>query len=273
MSVDQTMLYRCCRAIITGKCPADLAKRSIGKLNHARWITLAVRILFVYMGTASPSYKLRRCTWFVINIYCYLWFSAKQKWKATEAAEIVFDGMKLIDALPIEEKEVIKPVFERGFGHWAHAENLFLSCLGSSDADIRSRAVARIISLRLTEIGNNRRKRRREASSVRMFQLPELLYNASDFSSIIDWSVEQVNEPPFLRNYSNDQLRQFESSPLVLEVPSNSQFVERSIRLITEQGTRAASAVTRDGLCHAVLQRRQQRGKGETKSDFMKKVT
>ena len=55
MSVDQKLLYRSCRAIIDGVCPPDLAKRTLGPLFHVRWITLALRINFLYMSIASPS--------------------------------------------------------------------------------------------------------------------------------------------------------------------------------------------------------------------------
>ena len=175
MSVDQNILYRACRAVITGHCPADLAQRTLGPVFHARWLTLAIRVVFLYMSIAQPSEHLFRLTWFVVNIYCYLWFKAKCQWRATEAPLIAFDAMKLIDSLPDHEKLVLCPVFERGFMYWAHPEQLFLGCLASSDDDMRARAVARIIRLRHpaeAAVEKANPKKRKTKSVVRIFELP-----------------------------------------------------------------------------------------------------
>ena len=271
MSVDQALLYRSCIAIIDGVCPANLAKRTLAGINHARWITLALRINFLFMATPEPSVELFRLCWFVINIYCFLWFSAKQRWRATEAPVITFEASKLIANLPIEERRVLSPVFQRGFGHWAHCEQILLACLSSPDPDVRAWAVARIIKIRETTARPvEPTRKRKQKSGVRTFEIPSFHYDAKDFKTMIDWECEQVTEPPYTMKLSDAEIRQFESHPLKLDVPSNSQFVERHIRLITENGTRSSSATIRDGLAHATIAHRQLRGKKESKENFSK---
>ena len=269
MSVDQNILYRSCRAIIDGVCPPDLAKRTLGPVFHARWITLALRINFLYMSVATPSEELYRLTWFVINIYAYLWFSAKKNWRATEAPSIAFKAMQLLNGLPLNEQRILWPVFKRGFMYWAHSEQLLLACLASENPDVRAHAVARILRLRepvqLTQV-----KKKKGSSGVRTFELPSPVLNAPNYWSMIDWTAEQVTEPPYLRKYSDAEIRAFEHTPLVLDVPSNSQHVERLIKLITENGKHAASPTLRDGLAKATLRSRQQRPKLRTRADFMK---
>ena len=49
LSTDQKMLYELTASIISGHVPSELAKRKIGLLNLARWLTLATRILRLYL--------------------------------------------------------------------------------------------------------------------------------------------------------------------------------------------------------------------------------
>ena len=239
-----------------------MAKRTLGKIHHARWVTLALRINFLHI----PSAELFRLCWFVINVYSLLWFTAKRNWRATEGPLVTFEAMKLINMLPADEKRIVVPVFQRGFGNWAHSEQLLLACLSSDDADIRSRAVAKIIQIR-DSVGMEPKKKKKKVG-VRIFKIPTFIFNAKDFTSMINWEDEQMTEPPYTMQFNNEELRQFETRPLILNVPSNSQFVERHIRVITENGRRAATPVLRDGLAHATMAHRQLRGKKETKADF-----
>ena len=278
MSVDQNLLYRSCRAIIDGKCPPDLAQRALGHVSHARWLTLALRVNFLYMTFTSPSFEVYRLAFFVINVYIVysaLWFQSRLKWRATDAPALAFKAMHLIQKLRVDERKILFPVFERGF-FYGHSEQLFLGCLACEDPDVRAQAVARIFALRYpttveqepsTSTGRGR-SRKQPMTDLRIFKLPKPVYNATHFSRMIDWSTEQVYEPPYLRKFDDQALKAFEKEPLVMSIPNNSQFVERYIQLISKNGTRAASATIRDGLCHATLRSRQQRPKIETKAHF-----
>ena len=140
MFMDQNLLYRSCRALIDGVCPPLLANRTIK----------AIRINMLYMSTTSPSTELVRLTHFVLCIYSHLWFESRLRWKATEAPLLYFKAMRLIAALPTQEKKVVLPTFERGF-YWAHSENILLAMLASQEADIRARGVAKIFAIRDAE--------------------------------------------------------------------------------------------------------------------------
>ena len=265
MSVDQNLLYRSCKAIINGFCPPSLARRKIAKVSHARWLTTAIRINFLYMSMTSPSPEIVRLATFVVTVYATLWFRAKLHWRAHEAPRIAFDTMKLIHGLPFDEQCVLKPVFERGL-FWAHPEQLLLGCLGSADRDVRARAVARIIKARegSTTQGGSKGKGgrggkggKRKDNPVRIFNLPKPIYTAKDFSTMIDWEKEEVTSPPYLRRYSNTDIMKFEEEPLQINIPSNSQHVERFIQLISKNARRKSSTKHGDGLCRATIQSRQ----------------
>ena len=156
--------------------------------------------------------------------------------------------------------------------YWVHPEQSLLGCLASEDPDVWAHAVARITRLRqsVEEPREPLTKRNKKAhSTVRIFKLPTPIYSATNFWSMINWSSEQMLEPPYTKKFSLEDIKSFETSPLTMNVPSNSQFVERFIKLISENGTRAASPTLRDGLCHSTNLSRQRHPKRETKADFM----
>ena len=270
MTTDQKMLYRSCRDIIDGKWTSSLELATLGPVNHARWITLALRLNYLYMSTPNPSEEIVRLAWFVVTIYAVIWFLAKRNWKAHQAPELVFRAMKLIHRLPLHKRRILCPVFERGFLYWMHPEQLLLGCIASDDPDVRSRAVARIIQTRSVRSESSKgvvgkKRGRKPASTVRVLELPNPIYSAKDFTSMIDWSKSQVTEPPVLRDLSEEDIKAFQTTPFTCIQPSNTQFVERSIQLIAKNGTRSASQTLRSGHAHATLESQERRsGPGST---------
>ena len=124
----------------------------------------------------------------------------------------------------------------------------------------RARAVARITALRQNhdplKLIN---KRKRGESHVRIFHLPKPNWDAMTFENMIRWDKEEVHEPPLLRRYSTNALREFEKKPLVVSIPSNSQHVERCIQLMASKATMSANPTIRDGLCKATVSLRKLR--------------
>lgn len=276
MSTDQKNLYHTSRAIIDGNCPTSLAIGSIGPVCHARWLTLAVRLNFLYMSDENPSDEVKRLASFVVRIYGLLWFFAKQNWKAFQGPQVVFKAMKLFISLPLAERRIVCPVFERGFLYWAHPEQLFLACLASPDPDIRSRAIARIIKIRSGQavppkpvVGKKRG--RKSVKTVRELELPDPVYHAADFSTMIDWESSQITEPPLLRDLSSEEILAFQAVPFTCAEPSNTQFVERHIQMITKKGTKAASPTLRNGLNHATAASQARRSSRETSKHYFSK--
>ena len=257
MSKDQRYLYYSCKAIIDGKCPAWLAKRKIGGVSHARWLTTAIRINFVYMATPVPTTAIKRLATFVVQGYACWWFQSRVSWRITDAPKLVFTAMKYVHSLCSLEKEALKLVIERNF-YWGHPESVLIACLASPDEDIRSHAVARILKAKEAEA----------AGEVRIFNLPAPVYTASRFDSMIDWNKVRITSPPLLRKLSADELRLYEKVPMVSDLPHNTQHLERLIQLMAANATRAADPKLRDGFCKATIRNRASRPKMESKSDF-----
>ena len=98
---------------------------------------------------------------------------------------------------------------------------------------------------------NGKKRGRKRTITVRVLQLPDPVYTATNFTNMIDWESSQMTEPPILRDLTNDQILAFQDCPSTCKEPSNSQFVERNIQMIAKQGIRAASSTLRQGLSHA----------------------
>ena len=73
-------------------------------------------------------------------------------------------------------------------------------------------------------------------------------------------------EPPFIRKYTNEQLRTFEREPLDLEIPSNSLHVERCIQLMASHASSSLNPAVRDGLCKAAILERKRHPNLDRKS-------
>ncbi|GBM16779.1 hypothetical protein AVEN_9372-1 [Araneus ventricosus] len=58
LSNDQQYLYAICLAISRGECYSDMALRKPGPVSHSRWLTIAGRILRLYVVTEIPSDNL-----------------------------------------------------------------------------------------------------------------------------------------------------------------------------------------------------------------------
>ena len=119
LSTDQQLLHQLASAVQNGSVDPATARRRIGPLNHARWLTLAARLLRVYMSTAAPSSALRELDQFVICHYVPTWFHIRRNSSCDRGPQTVFQSVVLLRELPQHSQTVIRPVIQRN-GLWAH---------------------------------------------------------------------------------------------------------------------------------------------------------
>ena len=74
---DQQYFLDIIYAVTTGEIKDGLEKRSPGNLVQSRWLTLANRVLRLYIAMEGPSFNLRLLTEFIIRSYSVVWFSIK----------------------------------------------------------------------------------------------------------------------------------------------------------------------------------------------------
>ena len=113
-----------------------------------------------------------------------------------------------------------------------------------------------------------RLKKNQVQSQVRVFSLPKPNYAAKFYQDMIDWKTAQLTEPPILKDYTDEQITAFVEKPLVLDICSNTQFVERLIKVITQKGCTAADPKLRDGFAKATLKSQKALPRCQTKEDF-----
>lgn len=80
LSSDQRLLLEYALGISKGKVNPRFAAWKIGPLNHARWLTLAIRLMCLWTRAAYPSGvqdKLHEVIKFIVEIYAVNWFEIK----------------------------------------------------------------------------------------------------------------------------------------------------------------------------------------------------
>src|SRR6218665_2401516 len=110
-------------------------------------------------------------------------------------------------------------------------------CLQLIVRNIRELALHRILKAR-----NSKATR-----TVRRFRVPQLNFEASDYTELINWT-DEVTEPPVIMNISDKSIAEKETPSLFFpRFPCHTQAVERCIKLVTEASTAVSGKRNRDG--------------------------
>ena len=191
----------------------------------------------------------------------------------TEAPKHVFHWMKQLNSFDDEVKAIVKPIFENGC-YWIHSENVLLAMLSDSREEVRLRGVQEILKIRHDE--EVRKARDKEQSEFRkakkcsykrqrIFIKPIPNYEDDDYPDIIS---SYLYEPPFTYTMSDDDIKVFQSQPLVIDISSNSVQTERCIRTMTEVVNQTTDGDKRDGWIRAIERDRKEKPRLETRSDL-----
>ncbi|GBM67532.1 hypothetical protein AVEN_139311-1 [Araneus ventricosus] len=199
LSTDQQYLYRICLAIKDGSCSSRVIDSSPGKLSHALWLTIANRLLRLYIGTPSLSQNLIILVKCVMLVYAPMWFEIKMKSNCPYGAPHFWKMISLARQLPDNVKQIIYKVFSNN-AYFAHPEHLLLTMLHDSRKHIRELAVRRILAAR--------DKKTKNSGGLRFFKLPKLNFEAADYIDLIDWSNCVVTKPPLTMHIKDKDLKE-----------------------------------------------------------------
>ncbi|XP_052130929.1 uncharacterized protein LOC127751420 [Frankliniella occidentalis] len=94
LSTDQTYLLKMSHAVASGTVPPEVADLKPGPLNHARWLTLACRLMRCYVATEAPTEALVTLVTFVMRVYVPQWFDVKQRPSCTDGARHFFKAIE-----------------------------------------------------------------------------------------------------------------------------------------------------------------------------------
>lgn len=150
---DQLYLLEMCKAISNGHCPEELAKRSPGKLSHARWLTAANLILRLYVSTRKPSQNLKLLVNYIMKVYAAMVFNIKYKPSIITHGAVHFaELVKYSRCMPEKVRSIIDPIIKRN-AYFAHSENVLLAMLDDDRQFIRELAYHRIVQARAIPSG------------------------------------------------------------------------------------------------------------------------
>ena len=112
LSMDQQLMYRTVKAITAGEVPTTLATIKCGPLNHAWWLTLAIRLLSLFTRTSFPCEGLNAVVKFIMQVYAPSWFIIKKKHRFTSGTENFFYQMKFVCTQSEEVQRIVQPVVQ-----------------------------------------------------------------------------------------------------------------------------------------------------------------
>lgn len=262
LSTDQKLLYYYCQLVSEGKSSKEnLLDCKIGPLNHARWLTLAIRILRLYVSTARPTSQLKDVAEFVVLVYAPIWFQIKAMPSCVNGPKHFFKMIQLTRYLKYSYKDVIDKVLKRN-AYFGHSENLLLAMISDEREYVRELAIRKIILF-----SDNK------TQEIREFKVPELILDATDYFSMIDWTKSDRFPPPLLRDVSIQDLKKcvdLKSLPNLsfLNFPCHNQGVERCVKLVTESANLVVGHNNRDGFIRARMKSRELMPTFSTKKDY-----
>lgn len=247
LSKDQQYLLDICNAVKSGVCPEDLSRRDPGPLSHSRWLTLANRVLQLFIGVQNPQEKLVEIVQFIMRSYMPVWFDIKVSKHFTDGPKHVFKANQTTRYLSEDLTKIINTVIERN-AYFAHPESLMLSMIIDERKHIRELGFRRILKARQSV----------ETNEIRVFKPPKINFEAKDYTEIIDWQSCILTPPPLLQNVTDEEIKLIVSqdSTQILDFkkyPCHTQAVERCVKLVSEASSKVCGHIARDGFIRSTL--------------------
>ena len=222
-----------------------------------RWLTLATRLLRLYISTEQPTGELRRLAGFIVGHYLPVWFAIRSNSSCVAGAKNLHRAVELLRQQPREIRRVVEAVMNRN-AFWAHPEQLLLAMVADDEQPVREEAVRLI-----------RSARQRQTEEVRRFDLPRLCFSAVRYTDLIRWDTVCVTQPPLLRDLDDEELGGIVQAPVVVpSYPVHTQAVERAVRVVTEACQKVQGEEARHGLITSILKHRKMLPSFNSKRDF-----
>ena len=228
LSTDQRLLLEYVIGISKGKVDSKYASWKIGSLNHARWLTLAIRLMCLWTrGAYSPEleYNLHSIIKFIAEVYAVSWFEIKRDGKFHNQPLNIFN---MIQRIKRQSKEIKEIAFKNlNYNSFALLpENMLYSMIKSNDQVVQEIATKIILSIR----ENNQ-------TIVRLKKMTPINFDARHWYELTNLSQKGICEPALTEEFSDHELQNALIHGTKLEIPdlpSHSQSVERAVKLTTE---------------------------------------
>lgn len=222
---------------------------------------------------------------FLIQVYFPSWFQIKFRNKITDGSKHFYNVVERVTKFPKKNvRDIALKVLQRN-AFFAHHENVLLAMLGDGDESVRRLAVNKILSIRgemdpylikndeFDSESHNLSKTDEElddasSSKIRRFRIPKINPNAKAYYQLSSLNVQEMQEPPALRDLKNEDIEAIRQNKLMLEHPCHNQAVERHIKLVTEASAIVAGFEKRDGLIRLKIRSQKLMKTFDTKKQF-----
>ena len=233
---DQKYFHQICELVKNGpeylsQLGLDFETKKPGNISNARWLTTASSILYMYCRTESPSEKLYRLAYVIINCYAPLFFQIKRDYQIQNGAKHYFSAVSLARKHMIQEEwNVVTTTFKTN-AYMATSEYILLAGIVDDDPNIRKRAADLII-----------KARKKHSTGIRKYELPKTLLKldtANHYFELLDFNKlpkKFFTPPPLLQVYSNDLILEAGNGEIDLDIPNipcHSQNCERAVASTT----------------------------------------
>ena len=267
LSRDQKILYQYLQAVSTGQLTTSVAQQVPGKVDHARWLTLAIRVLILYTRTEEPSPGLLRIVLHVVRVYAPMWFQIKSNPKFTNGPKHLFKLMQLVENIPSPDKDIAKRAVQRN-AFFADPAVILTAMLESEEFVEREFAVKILSELREKP---EKKPKMKLLRGIRKATVPDLNWAASKWTEIIDWDkVKLRQEPRILARLTAEQLQGALAAPLVFpDFPCHSQSVERTVKVVTEVTQQIFGEENQRDRIESILNCRKSRPAFEAKKNYV----
>ena len=208
-------------------------------------------------------------------MYAPSWFFIKSDNKFQNQAQYIHKQIKAINKQPEEIKTVALRSIENCC--WPLLpKNVLFFMAASEDISVREEAIKKIIALRensqpVPSMGK-RKKKSKEKRITQMAQF-KVVTNAASWWELVNLEAEGVLECPMTLDIPTDELKEalMSGTPLLLpnDLPSHSQSVERSVKLVTEASGRVFGFERRHNYISTVVLCRRARPMFNNKATYI----
>lgn len=263
LSSDQRYLHRMMTAVRSGDVPEDLVKAKPGPVNHARWLTLACRILRLYVSkhglVGDARRNLNLLALFVMVSYGPMWFDIKCHPTISDGPRLFLRQLELLRLLPAKVRSTASTCVARN-SYTCHPENLLLSMLTDDKPEVREAAVKTVLSIR---------RNGGDEKAPRPFLPPDVNLRATSLQDLIMWDKVKLHEPLITCDATDAELMEVKDVPYgVPSYPNHNQAVERCVKLVTIASKAVCGPERRDGYIRAQMKSRGAMPTWETKKDY-----
>lgn len=262
LRADQLYLYDMCTAILNGHVSERLAKKSPGKMNHARWLTTANRVLRLYVATKKPTALLVNLVEYILYVYAPAFFEIKARPSFLNGSKHYGALVTRSKFLPPNMRKIIKETLQRN-AFFASPENILMAMTNDESDTIREIAWFRIMQARTMQAPRN-------------FKLPKVNFEADNYTELIDWS--DITAPPILQDVEVTEetirplllkrLKDHSFGEWIYKLPCHSQAVERCVKSVTKASLKACGSTARHGHILSELQSRANMHSFRSKKDY-----